>query len=555
MKLKGNKSIGLDASGNLVTLLYLEKHGKEIKVINASSLLIPPNLPSKEERDAATRETIGRLFENVDVKKAIFTAGLGGQVAFVRKLKLPPVPKGKIRQIVSYEVQQQIPFPLKEVVWDYHLSPSEKKKTASLEVTMAAVKGEMVENLVERIKEGTGKEPDAIDVSTIALHNIASFNNLLEEGTTKIIISINWNFTDILIEEGENLAFTRSIPIGEKSMIMEIMKKRGIEYEDAEKMAFSEEVDSVKSIWQNLFTEIKRTMNYYLSQVEKVSSFKKVIVHGRLSHNSHFLEFLSSSFRGEISTLDPWVKISKPSGVENGYYGISLGLALRPFIDLPLEVNLLPPKIIRKKILDKKKPYFILSGILIPFVGATFSAFSYQDYTINRLKLERVEKAVKSFDPYIPKITELSKKRGEIERKLKEIEGILSKKTFWSDFLREISILTPSDIYITEIKRGKASEKKKQERAIPGEKYGRVMTMPMEPTMPTVPRRREKMVRIERKKGNSFLISGKTKSFPRVDEYISRLQSSPLFEKVTLINVEREEEKVGFLLQINIKKK
>ncbi len=558
MNPKGNTSIGLDISGNLISVLQLEKHGKEIRVLSARSMFIPPDLPSKEERDAALREGISRMLEGMELRKTVLVTGLGGQVAFVRKMKLPPVPKGKIKQIVSYEVQQQIPFPLKEVVWDYHLSTILKKKTTSVEVTMAAVKGEMVENLVEQVRQGGGKEPDVVDISVISLHNALIYNEFLAPDTTSIVVSVGWNFTDIIIEEGNTLAFTRSIPIGERNMLREIMKEKGEGYNEAMQVLFSGEDKAVESVWQDLFTEIKRTMNYYLSQVEKVASFDEIVVHGRISSSPQFLKFLSSYFPGNIRSVDPWGKVSRPAGVDDGYYGITLGLALRPLVDLSLEVNLLPPRVVRKKVMERKKPYFYLSGILIPLVAATLSAFSYQDYTITQLKLERVEKAVKSFEPYIPKIKELYAKRREIEGKIKEVESILSRKTFWSDFLREISLLTPSDIYITKIERGEASETTRPERRSQVVEYGAVM---VEPTGPAEGyegrrrRRREPVAKREIKQGDSFLISGKTKSFPRVDEYISRLQDSPLLEQVTLVNVAREGEEVAFLLQVKVKGK
>ena len=549
MNPKGNIGIGLDISGNLVSVLHLEKHGKEVRVVTARSVFITPDISSKEERDAALRESISRILEGIELRKAILSAGLGGQVAFVRKMKLPPVPKGKVRQIVSYEVQQQIPFPLKEVVWDYHLSGTlKKKKATSVEVTMAAVKEEMVENMVEQVRQGVGKEPDVVDISVISLHNALVYNEILSSENTQIVVSVGWNFTDILIEEGNTLAFTRSIPIGERNMLREIMKERGEGYNEAMEVLFSGESKVVETVWQDLFTEIKRTMNYYLSQVEKVSSFDEIMVHGRISYCSQFLQFLSSYFSGNIRRVDPWVKIAKPEGVDDGHYGIALGLALRPLMDLPLEVNLLPMRVVRKKTLEKKKPYFYLSGILIPFVAATFSAFSYQDYTIAKLKLDRVEKVVKSFEPYIPEIKKLSAKRKEIEGKLREIENILSRKTFWSDFLREVSLLTPSDIYIKEIKRGEVTEKRTTRREFPGvEEFGRVVVEP------GILRKEKREVKRETKKGNTFLLSGKTKSFPRVDEYISRLQDSPLIEKVVLVNVEREKEEVAFLLQLTVK--
>ena len=48
-------------------------------------------------------------------------------MSFVRKVKLPPVSHSKLKQVVSFEVQQQVPFSLNEVIWDYQIiSPISK---------------------------------------------------------------------------------------------------------------------------------------------------------------------------------------------------------------------------------------------------------------------------------------------------------------------------------------------------------------------------------------------------------------------------------------------
>ena len=39
---------------------------------------------------------------------------------FSKFVKLPPVDSGKLGQIIEYEAKQNVPFPLEEVVWDYH---------------------------------------------------------------------------------------------------------------------------------------------------------------------------------------------------------------------------------------------------------------------------------------------------------------------------------------------------------------------------------------------------------------------------------------------------
>ena len=464
MNPKGNKGIGIDLSGHILNLVVVEKRGKEVTLTHYRSVALPPDIPSREERNAALRDGLMRLAQGIDLRKGILVIGLGGQSAFVRKMKLPPVPPNRLKQIVIYEVQQQIPFPLKEVVWDYYIPPVGKKESQAMEVVMAAIKSEMVENYVEQVRLALGKDPDIVEVSVLSLHNSLVYNEILEEDLVSLVISVGWNSTDILIEEGRNLAFSRSLPLGERNMLRAIMNSRGVDYSEARDILLKESPPEARGVWEDLVTEIKRTMNYYLSQVERVTSFDEILVQGWISQHPEFMGFLSSRFSSSVRGVDPWRKISRPPGLTNGYFSATLGLALRPVSEVSLEINLLPPPVVKKKIMERKKPYFILSGILIPFVGATFSAFSYQDYTITRLKLERVKKVVESFQPYIPKIKELSKKRREIEGKLHQVYSILSRKTFWSDLFMEISRLTPSDTYIVSFRRGEVIGEKRGSR-------------------------------------------------------------------------------------------
>ncbi len=575
---KGKTCIGIDLSADRINLVRLEKRGKDIVLLDVRSRILPRDVKDKEEREAAFREALARSLEGIDYRKSILVAGLGGQIAFVRRLRLPPVPQAKVRQIVGYEVQQQIPFPLKEVVWGYQLASPIEKETKSLEVMMAAVKQEMVEGIVDQIKASIRLEPDIVDVSVLSLHNCLVFNNLLPEAGINIVLSVEWNFTDIMIENGQALAFTRSIPIGERNMLREIMRETGADYQEAENLLFSGKGEEwVRGIWEDLATEIKRTMNYYLSQVEKVTTFERIFLSGRLSTLKSFHKFLYDSFKSEVIEVNPWVNLKvEPSQIgEDSLYSVSIGLALRGLVSLPVEINLLPPVITGKKSLQRKMPYFVLSSILIPIVGVTFSTFAYQDYTITRLKLQRVEAIMEEFKPYLPEIEKLKKERGNLENRLTEVKKILAKRTFWSDLLREISHLTPSDIYILSLgkttqstgegeitmERRAIPEREKapvvRKRALPGEERRNLSPVPSsrgrraETTFPPSPIRRGRGRKVS---GETLYLRGRAKSFPRVDEYITRLKASPLFIDVVLENVQRGEGgEVEFTLRVYVK--
>src|SRR5262247_4033618 len=85
---------------------------------------------------------------------------------FSRFVKLPPVDTSKVTQIIQYAAQQNVPFPLAEVVWDYQILGS--TPTGELEVLLVAIKSEVVEGLF-RTAEGTGLRLQLVDVSPAAL--------------------------------------------------------------------------------------------------------------------------------------------------------------------------------------------------------------------------------------------------------------------------------------------------------------------------------------------------------------------------------------------------
>src|SRR5215510_11786101 len=92
---------------------------------------------------------------------------------FSKFVKLPPVDPAKVTQIIQYEAQQNVPFPLQEVVWDYQILGT--TAGGELEVLLVAIKAEIVEGLF-RVSEATGLRLQLVDVSAAALCNAFRFN-------------------------------------------------------------------------------------------------------------------------------------------------------------------------------------------------------------------------------------------------------------------------------------------------------------------------------------------------------------------------------------------
>ena len=106
-------------------------------------------------------------------------------------IKLPPVEKKRIPDIVKFEARQQIPFALEEVVWAYQQIGDDEEVSdedfTMAEVGLFAMKRDQINRAILPFKVA-GIEVDIVQMGPIALYN----------------------FITLRPDQGERLARTRS---------------------------------------------------------------------------------------------------------------------------------------------------------------------------------------------------------------------------------------------------------------------------------------------------------------------------------------------------------
>src|SRR5688572_8624250 len=68
-----------------------------------------------------SRLALKDLASQMGLKAAPAYYTLPGQAIFSRCVMLPTVDQAQVEKIIGFEAQQNVPFPLTEVVWDYQL--------------------------------------------------------------------------------------------------------------------------------------------------------------------------------------------------------------------------------------------------------------------------------------------------------------------------------------------------------------------------------------------------------------------------------------------------
>src|SRR5688572_3126895 len=154
---------------------------------------------------------------------------------FSKFVKLPPVDTSKVTQIIQYEAQQNVPFPLEEVVWDYQILGA--APTGELEVLLVAIKSDIVEGL-SRTAEKAGMRLQLVDVSPAALCNAFRYNYGDIEGCT-MLLDIGAKTSNLLFFEKGNV-YSRGINIGAHSITQDFAKESKLSYDEAEKLKIEE---------------------------------------------------------------------------------------------------------------------------------------------------------------------------------------------------------------------------------------------------------------------------------------------------------------------------
>lgn len=341
-----------------------------------------------------------------------------GFQAFSKYIKLPPVDASKATQIIQYEAQQNVPFPLEEVVWDYQILGN--LPSGELEVLLVAIKTDLVEGMF-KAAESQGLRLGLVDVSPAALANAFRYNYGDMEGCS-MLLDIGAKTSNVLFFEKEKI-YCRTINIGANSITQEFSAESKMPFAEAEKLKIAEGFVSLggayeepdnprqaaiskiaRQVMTRLHIQVNQTIQFYRSQ-QGGSAPQRVFLAGGASIMAYTSQFFAEKLNLPVDyfnpfrnvEIDPSVNIEELAKVAHSF-GELVGLGLRNPTRCPVELNLIPKTILKRQQLNQKKPYFIaavISLILVVFAMGLFfdrvAAVKRQAITDREPKVARLQ--------------------------------------------------------------------------------------------------------------------------------------------------------------------
>lgn len=463
--------LALDIGASSIKLgefVTLKSGGLELVGFGVSPLHVDPQ--SESDRVPQLVSTIKELMHDRGIKSGPVTLCVSGQSVFSRFVKLPPVDKEKVYQIILYEAQQNVPFPMNEVVWDYQLIG---RGEGELDVMLAAIKADIIVQLTDAVEEA-GLQADLVDVSPMALYNAVRYN-YSDRAECTLVIDIGARSTDLIFLE-ESRVFIRSVPVAGNAITQQIMREFDLAFEDAEEMkrahafvAFggayeepkSEVADKVSKIVRNVMTrmhtEIDRSIKFYRSQ-QNGQSPSLVLLAGGSSVIPYTDNFLREKLKVEVDYLNPFINVpvSKTISADDiGRHAHELpqlvGLALRKALACPIEINLLPPKVVQAKAFRRKEPYLVAALFGLVLMALLWCAYFYKNTRIASAQLEDLRARVSGLEVVEGPLRQTEGEIRDLLAKVDRLRAVADKRVTWLEILAEIQAALPDDLFLSSV--------------------------------------------------------------------------------------------------------
>src|SRR5881397_1924888 len=390
-------------------------------------------------REATILKALQEMLAEKSIKAKNVNVCAPGFHVFSKFVKLPPVDPGKVTQIIQYEAQQNVPFPLEEVVWDYQILGT--TSGGELEVLLVAIKADIVEGLF-RVTEAAGLHLQLADVSPAALCNAFRYNyGELEDCT--MLLDIGAKTSNLLFFE-KGKVFSRSINLGANSITQDFANESKLKYDVAEKIKIEEGFVSLGGAYEEpenphqaaiskiarqfmtrLHIQVNQTMQFYRGQ-QGGSAPARLFLSGGASIMPYTAQFFAEKLNVPVEffnplrnvQIDPAINLEELQPVAHRL-GEVVGLGLRNLAHCPVELNLMPESTLRWQAFNQKKPYFIATVFSLVLVIAAMA------FLFDKLAAVKSAELKKTHDEVVPqqvKAEQFKRAFGELKKTQQDVD-------------------------------------------------------------------------------------------------------------------------------------
>jgi type IV pilus assembly protein PilM len=266
---KSSQVLGVDIGTNSIKLCLLKrsKAGDFVLVKMATRSYEKDLLHDGNIIDTVyVAQELKNLVAANTIPTRIAASALSSYSVITKRVTMPFLDKDALESSIKLEVENIIPFPLKEIYYNYYIMGIDEEREGMMNLLIVAAKKEIVDGYTETF-DLAGLDLSVLDVDIFAITNLIEVI-YRPKGFSVLVADIGASVTNIAIVKEVNIEFTREILIGGKYVTSEIARLQKIPSKEAEekKLRFEDDVSSlVQDLIASVSSEISKTVNFYVA--------------------------------------------------------------------------------------------------------------------------------------------------------------------------------------------------------------------------------------------------------------------------------------------------
>lgn len=335
---------GLDIGRTYVKVVQVKVDGEKKTLIAAAT--VPVGVDAMKSEAAEDLKKVSFAIENcvrsAKVSQERCVVSIIESQAVTRLIEMPNLTDKELSAAISWEADQYIPLPMKDVNLHY-IVVSRPQSTTGL--------GKMQVLLVAAPKRVIKKYSDIVRGANLTLVALETESSALARVLTKkadpatLIVSLGGSSTEIILARGGNVLFSRSLASGGQTLTKAVMSEFNLTSTQAEqyKIAYGLLEDKLsgkiaailRPILEILVSEILKAADFAKSHVEN-SSVGRMIICGGGAYLLGLPQYLAEKTSIEVTVADPWQDFIKDGLVlkmpgQGSFYCVATGLSLHGF--------------------------------------------------------------------------------------------------------------------------------------------------------------------------------------------------------------------------------
>ena len=205
--------LGIDIGSASVKVAVVRSNYRKMALVRLASVDVVPGANPIDTVRAAVQSA---LTGEAHIQDATAVA-IEGSRAAIHRLTLPGTAQKQLADVLTYELEAQVPFDLGSAVFDWRLL-DRHGDDGQLPIVAAVARIDDVRARIDLVKEAVGQEPERVGVGAFALGALVAYVPALSESEALVIVDLGAKASEILILERGDPVFARTLSTGTEGL-------------------------------------------------------------------------------------------------------------------------------------------------------------------------------------------------------------------------------------------------------------------------------------------------------------------------------------------------